>query len=130
MRTRKQIQSDARRLFRLCLSDGLMDETRVRQVAAALRKARGRDRVALLQAFRQRVALAIRRRTATVQSAAPLPEALQNRLRSDLERLYGRGLRASFAQEPKLLGGLRIRVGSDIYDGSVQGRLAALAARF
>ena len=35
-----------------------------------------------------------------------------------------------FAQNPALIGGMRIKVGSDVYDGSVQARLAALQESF
>jgi F-type H+-transporting ATPase subunit delta len=47
-----------------------------------------------------------------------------------LSALYGQGLDISFAQNPALIGGLRIKVGSDVYDGSVQSRLAALQESF
>jgi len=36
----------------------------------------------------------------------------------------------SFAHSPALIGGMRVKVGSDVYDGSVQARLATLEARF
>ena len=44
--------------------------------------------------------------------------------------MYGNGLNISFTQNPGLIGGLRIKVGSDVFDGSVQARLAALAETF
>jgi F-type H+-transporting ATPase subunit delta len=39
-------------------------------------------------------------------------------------------LNISFVQNPALLGGLRIRVGSDVYDGSVRARLESLREAF
>ena len=45
-------------------------------------------------------------------------------------RIYGPGLNISFVQNPELIAGLRIKVGSDVYDGSVQARLAALQESF
>ena len=51
-------------------------------------------------------------------------------IEADLARLYGRGIVTSFTENPTLLGGVRITVGSDVYDGSIQGRLTALEARF
>jgi F-type H+-transporting ATPase subunit delta len=44
-------------------------------------------------------------------------------------RRYGAGLQPSFEVDPALIGGLRIRVGSDVYDGSLRARLAALQTR-
>jgi F-type H+-transporting ATPase subunit delta len=55
---------------------------------------------------------------------------LQTSIQANLTRLYGAGLNFSFAQNTALIGGLRIKVGSDVYDGSVQARLAALAESF
>ena len=49
---------------------------------------------------------------------------------SNLEKLYGRGLNLTFEVNPKLVGGLRVRVGSDVYDGSVAARLQQLAETF
>jgi F-type H+-transporting ATPase subunit delta len=50
-------------------------------------------------------------------------------LQSGLARVYGQGLETSFGVNPRLIGGMRIRVGSDVYDASVQAKLAALEAR-
>jgi len=36
----------------------------------------------------------------------------------------------AFSQNPSLIGGLRVQVGSDVFDGSVQARLADLEASF
>jgi F-type H+-transporting ATPase subunit delta len=43
---------------------------------------------------------------------------------------YGGALKTSFAVNPTLIGGMRVKVGSDVFDGSVRARLAALEARF
>jgi F0F1-type ATP synthase delta subunit len=37
---------------------------------------------------------------------------------------------AEFAEDPDLIGGIRVRVANDVYDGSVKARLAALARSF
>jgi F-type H+-transporting ATPase subunit delta len=46
-----------------------------------------------------------------------------------LEESYGAGITTSFSHDPALIGGMRIRVGSDVYDGSIQNRLASLEKR-
>jgi F-type H+-transporting ATPase subunit delta len=43
---------------------------------------------------------------------------------------YGQGLNTTFAENPELIAGMRIRVGSDVYDGSVRSRLEALEQKF
>jgi F0F1-type ATP synthase delta subunit len=35
-------------------------------------------------------------------------------------------LASEFVQDPALIAGMRVRVGSDVYDGTIMGRLAAL----
>ena len=60
------------------------------------------------------------RHTATVESAMPLPPAMQASVQAGLSRVYGPGLTISFTHSPALIGGMRIKVGSDVYDGSVQ----------
>ena len=70
------------------------------------------------------------RRTARVESATVLTSAEQGAVQTNLARRYGAGVNVSFTQNAALLGGMRIKVGSDVYDGSVQARLNALAESF
>ena len=90
---------------------------------------RAAARCELLSDFRRLVRLDHDRHTALVESAAPLSSGLRDSIQADLTRLYGPGLVASFVDNPALIGGLRIKVGSDVYDTSVRSRLAALEAR-
>jgi F-type H+-transporting ATPase subunit delta len=59
-----------------------------------------------------------------------LPGDLQTKIRENLAKAYGAGLSISFAENPALIGGLRIKVGSDVYDGTVQGKLHAIEQSF
>ena len=68
----------------------------------------------------------IARRTARIESATALSPQAQGQIQSDLTRQYGAGLAFTFTQKPALIGGVRIQVGGDVYNGTVQGRLAAL----
>ena len=130
MKNLKQTRRQAKRLFGLCLVNELLDEGRVRQVVQQVIEANRRDGPALLSRFLYLVKLDRARHTAEVESAAPLPADLQESVQSDLERAYGPGISASFEQNPALIGGVRIKVGSDVYDGSVRGALAALERSF
>ena len=49
---------------------------------------------------------------------------------SQIKKNYGAGVNISFGQNPALIGGLRIQVGSDLYDGSVRTRLDKLERKF
>jgi F-type H+-transporting ATPase subunit delta len=107
-----------------------MDENRVRQVVSKVGQLKPRGYVAILSHFERLVKLEIERRTAKVESAVALSPELQADVKSRLAKIYGQGLNISFAQNPALLGGLKIKVGSDVYDGSVQARLENLVESF
>jgi len=130
MKTAKQIERDAKHLYRLCLVDGSLDENRVRKVVRIVLESKRRGWVALLLHFEHLVKLDCSRHTANVESATPLPADFQANVRSDLERVYGSKLSISFAHKPALIGGMRVKVGSDVYDNSVKAKLAALESRF
>jgi len=84
----------------------------------------------LLTRFQRLVRLDRAAHGATVESVTPLPADVRASIEEGLARIYGRGVDTTYTANPTLLGGVRITVGSDVYDGSVHGRLAALEARF
>ncbi|MGD0814886.1 MAG: F0F1 ATP synthase subunit delta [Verrucomicrobiota bacterium] len=130
MRITKQARRDARQLFRACMANAVLDDNRVRQAVQAVSQDKPRSYLALLTQFVRLVRLETARRTARVESAEPLAPQFQSRMQADLSRKYGAGLNFIFAVNPALLGGVRVQVGGDVYEGSVQGRLAALQERF
>jgi F-type H+-transporting ATPase subunit delta len=130
MKATRQARREARQLFRLCLHNGLLDENRARRVVQYVIAAKPRGYLATLSLFQRWVELDCARHTAKIESALPLTVELQALLQTGLERVYGPGLSTSFTENPALIGGMRVRVGSDVYDGSVQARLAALEQSF
>ena len=130
MKISKQARRDAKLLFQSCKSNGLLDEARVREAVRQVIAKKPRGFVGILSHFQRLVKLDMDRRTARVESAVPLSAAQQSTIQSNLTRRYGAGLNLSFGQNSSLLGGLRIKVGSDVYDGSVQARLNALQETF
>ena len=110
--------------------NGLLDEARASQVVRRIGETSNRNRFMVLAQFHRLVRLDRTRHAATVESATPLPPGMQATLQEGLTRVYGPGLNASFIHSPALIGGMRIKVGSDVYDGSVQARLSALEERF
>lgn len=117
-------------MFRLCLVNGRLNEDRARRVVARVIASSPRGYLALLSQFQRLVRLDLARHTAEVESAVALPADLRARVRANLEDSYGHGLNILFADRPDLIGGIRIKVGNDFYDGSVKGRLAALERSF
>jgi F-type H+-transporting ATPase subunit delta len=130
MTVSKQAKRDAKELFLCCRLNGLMDEDRVRKTVSALLDRRPRGYLGILAYFKRLVRFEIERRTARIQSPQILPPGLQETIQAALTRTHGPGLYTSVEQNPALIGGLRIQVGSDVYDGSIQARLSALEASF
>ncbi len=130
MKIRKRARREAKRLFRLCQVNGVLDETRVRQVVRQVAEAGHRDSTAILSHMARLVRLHLARHAATIESAIPLPAGLQSTIEGDLKRRYGPELATAFGHRPELIGGMRIQVGHDVYDGSVQAALLALEQEF
>ena len=126
MKITKQARRDAKEVFRAAQVNGLLDENKVRQIVDEVLMKKPRGYVAILTHFHRLVKLDIDRRTAHIETVIPLDQTQQNSVRSALTNRYGAGLTFSFTQNPALIGGMRIRVGSDVYDSSIQSRLAQL----
>ena len=129
MKANRTVKRAARQLFRLCLVNGALDEGRARQVAERIAASRRRGALAILSDFQRLVRLDSDRHSAFVESATPLVPGMREGIQAGLTRVYGPGLEATFAENPALIGGMRIKVGSDVYDDSVRARLAALESR-
>ena len=130
MKISKQAQREARQLFRSCQANGLLDENRVRQAVSLLVSKKPRGYVGILSRLQRLVKLDLEQHAASVESATPLAADLQADVTNRINKIYGTGLDISFSQNPALIGGLRIQVGSDLYDGSVKTRLEQLEQSF
>ena len=130
MKTNRQAQREAKRLFRLCVVDNRLAEDRVRQVVQQVIAAERPGGLKVLSRFQRLVRLNREAHSAKVESSSPLSADVRTQIESELARMYGRGLLMSYADNPTLVGGVRITVGSDVYDGSIKGRLMALSERF
>jgi F-type H+-transporting ATPase subunit delta len=129
MKTTRRVKRAARELFRFCLVDGVFDGARARVVAGRLAASGRRGALPILSSFQRLVRLDRDQHTARVESARPLAGPIRERIQAGLSKTYGSTLQTSFGENPALIGGVRIKVGSDVYDGSVRARLAALESR-
>jgi len=66
---------------------------------------------------------------AEISSARDLEERQKTGLAEQLSRLTGKKVRARYAVQPELIGGVVARIGSTVYDGSVRGQLDTLGRK-
>ena len=85
-----------------------------------------RNYVQVLDAYKRLIRLEVEKRTATIESATELSPEASAAIVTNLKRKYGIDLTTQFIVNPELLGGMRIRVGNDVWDSSVRNRLARL----
>lgn len=130
MKVSKTAAATARRLFGLCQTGGKLDDAKLRAAVARLVESRPRDYRGILGALQKLTRLEFERRKVTIESAVELDETTRRRVVDGLVRQYGEDLVVDYQITPALIGGLRIRVGNDVFDGSVQGRLERLANAF
>lgn len=130
MKISKQTRRDAREIFRSAEVNGRLEETRLRQRVDEIVSMKPRGYVGILSQLLRLVKLDQDRRSARVESFSPLSAEMQSQLKANLERRFGAGLNFSFVENASLLGGIRVRVGSDVFDGTVRGRLEQLKETF
>ena len=126
MKSNRQSKREAKALFRSLQVNGVLDENRVRQAAQLIAEKKPRGYLGILEHLKRLVKFDVERHTARIDTAAPLSAEAEANVKNTLTRRYGAGLNYSFHTNPALLGGMRIRVGSDVYDGTVSGRLKQL----
>ena len=130
MKASRRDRRDAMHLWRLCVVEGVVDERRARRVVSRIVESGNSHGSAILSHFLRLLRQDRLQHTARVDSATPLDVRLCADIDEQVVHRYGDAVTTTFATVPELIGGIRVTVGSDVYDGSVRGRLDALAARF
>ncbi len=130
MKSRKEALRTAKKIFAASLTDGQLDLPTVRKVIAKLASSRPRGYIQVADAYWRLVKLEIEKNRAVIQSAVALDATTQKDVVNDLKKKCGPQIAPEFAVVPELLGGMKIRVGSDVWDGSVKNRLERLSENF
>ena len=85
-----------------------------------------RHYVDALKDYQRLIRLETEKRHALIESATQLNSALANQIVTNLRTRYGDDLTVEFRTNPDLLGGLRIKIGDEVWDGSIKTRLRKL----
>jgi F-type H+-transporting ATPase subunit delta len=126
MKISKEARRFARELYQGSLVNGRLDAKTVAELADRLIAEKPRSYVQILREFTRLVRLELERRHAVIESAQPLDTAETERIRQELLSRFGGDLTFEFRANPSLLGGLRVQLGSDVWDGTVANRLHLL----
>ena len=130
MKVSKDAARAAKRIYNLCAPNGQLNEANIKASVAMIIERKPRDYRAILHAITRLVRLDSESRQALIESASELDSESRNRVEGNLTAQYGSGLSFSYKITPELLGGVRMRVGDDVLDGSVKARIERLKNAF
>jgi F-type H+-transporting ATPase subunit delta len=116
-------------LYEASLVEGKLDANRAKEGVDLVLKYQPRHLTQVLKAFLRLVRLELERHAAIIESAVPLEESVVEMVSKALRQ---RDAQVVISQKvtPALIGGARIRLGSDVWDGTVQSRLARFQYSF
>jgi F-type H+-transporting ATPase subunit delta len=126
MKLSKDERKLSRDLFRAAMTDGRLDQSKTRLISQQIVNSKPRNVAGLLKEFQRLVRLEVEKHQATIESAAPLDDDTRQQLENTLRSKYGQDVTTTFKVTPELIGGVRVRVGSDVWDSSVRERLNRL----
>lgn len=127
MKIPKEARRFAREFYRASLGeDGHLDPARVRNYSDRLVAEKPRHFIPILKEYSRLIRLELNRRHAIVESASTLDSAESSRISNDIRTRFGSDLTIETKVNPALVGGLRIQVGSDVWDGSIRAKLDSL----
>ena len=126
MKVKKETRQLARALLRASFTDSQLDKGRISSLVQSLIAKKPRDYLNVLEDYKRLLRLEVEKRHARIESAAELDHSASSKIVAKLKKKYGNDLTSELFVRPELLGGIRIRVGSDVWDGSVSNRLQRL----
>ena len=130
MKGTKQSRRFAKQLFKSCQANGRLDADRTQKAVQLLIEQKPRGYFGILQHLHRLVKLDEASRTARVESAVALGQMQQQDIQDCLNRLKGGNVTVEFTENPRLIGGMRVKIGDDVFDGSVKTRLTGLNESF
>lgn len=129
MKIPKEARKLSRSLFRLSFTGGRLDRARISTVLREVVARKPRNTVSVLKAYERLVRLELDRRHAVIASATPLDPEAAAKILTDLQSRFGADITHEFKVVADLIGGLRVQIGSNVWDGSISGRLELLRSR-
>jgi len=130
MKSGKEATRVAKKLFAASFAADKLDPEAVQKVVRKLIESKPRGYLQVINAYWRLVRLEQENNRAVIESAVELDAATQEGVVADLQKKYGDQITPEFALDADLIGGMKIRVGSDVWDGSVKHRIERLSEKF
>jgi F-type H+-transporting ATPase subunit delta len=126
MKLNKEVRQRSRKMLQASFTDGQLDPGRIASLVDSVIAEKSRNYIDVLKNYKRLLRLEVEKRHATIETASEVDPAIRSEIVANLKSKYGGDLASDFHVDPQLLGGMRIRVGSDVWDGSVRNRLERL----
>lgn len=130
MKITKEARQLSRQLFRLSFTENKLDRVKVTSIVQTVLAEKPRHYLGALEAYQRLLRLEIAKRHAVIESANSLSGPISSSIVNSLKQKYGDDVTTEFKVNPDLIAGVRIRIGSDVVDGSVRSRLIRLQEQF
>ena len=127
MKRDQRITKLAKKLVELSKDNGVVTESKVSEVLAGLQQVQHRNHLTVLKTFLNYLRRELALQTAVVSTHASLSGDALKAIEVQFSKLYNRPVNAVTQEDTSLIAGVRVRVGDDVYDASVAGRLQRLA---
>jgi F-type H+-transporting ATPase subunit delta len=126
MKLNKEIRQLSRKMLQASFTDSQLDAGRIASLVDSLGTHKPRNYIDVLKNYKRLLRLELEKRHATIETASEVDPTMRSEIETNLKNKYGTDLSTEFHVDPQLLGGMRIRVGNDVWDGSVRNRLQRL----
>ncbi|MEI6713832.1 MAG: F0F1 ATP synthase subunit delta [Verrucomicrobiota bacterium] len=126
MKVSKDARKGAKALYNASFTAGRLDEVKVGRILSEVATRHPAGYAQILHEYHRLVRLEVERRTAIVESSAALCVTDEKRIEAAVKAQLGDDVRAEFVFDSDLIAGLRIRIGSDVYERSIRERLNRL----
>jgi F-type H+-transporting ATPase subunit delta len=128
MKVSKTARKSARLLYGVVFTDGRLDHAKVRSALASIQQKHPAGAAEVLNEFQRLIRLYLESHAAVVETSGPLSAPETASLEKSLTTRFGPETTFSYLVNPDLIAGIRVKIGSDVYDASVRERLHRLRA--
>jgi F-type H+-transporting ATPase subunit delta len=126
MKIPKEALRTARQLIRATVRDGVINGDFAKAAVNKLATEKPRNYLPILSSYQRLLRLEVSQRHAIVESAQTMNPGDQEVVLLELRKKYGKDITAEYKVSADLISGMRIRLGSHVWDGTLKSRLNAL----